>query len=255
MTKASARKTAASDNQPDKNQSNDNDEATRPTSPDSDPEKSSASAVRGTDAADEANPGEEGEHRAEQAQRRTGDSDEGGEQGQRRTADSGPGTGQDAPAEESARPPATTVNTEATASGPLEAPTDARLQTVPEGGLSLSTTDPVYAANGGRTIAGEDFVRLVDADGNELSADDLFDDGDGSKTWVVAKTRVYEVFYYPNTTEEAKRLMFAQGRRVPRGQAEQIKAALQNAPEPAVVADGRLGERGDGAPNGNNDDD
>lgn len=143
---------------------------------------------------------------------------------------SGPGTGVPAPPESTYRPPATL-----TGDSPLDPPADADTQRQPEGGYNESSTDPVAAEAGRRTIAGEDFLRLVDADGNELSADGLFDDSDASKTFVTTKTRIYEEFHYPNTTEVAKRLLYAEGRRVPRFQADRIKAALDAAPEPAAA--------------------
>jgi hypothetical protein len=135
---------------------------------------------------------------------------------------SGAGTGQEAPPEDTARMPAETVNTDPDAA-PLDPPADAHTQTEPEHGYAASSTDHTYAAAGGRTIAGEAHVRLVDADDNELSADELFDESDTTKTYVTAKTRVYEVFTYPNSSREAKRLLFAEGKRVPRFQAERIK--------------------------------
>lgn len=165
------------------------------------------------------------------------DNTEQGEQSQTgRPEDSGPGTGREAPPEETARYPSTVVNSDST---PLDPPADSHTQAEPEQGHAASTTDNVYAEAGGRTIAGEDYSRLVDAEGNEVSADSLFDDGDKSKTFVTVKMRVYEEFYYPNTNEPAKRLLFAEGRRVPRAQAERIKAALGSAPEPAAVSSGR----------------
>lgn len=146
---------------------------------------------------------------------------------------SGPGTGVPAPPESTYRPPATM-----TGDSPLDPPADSATQGQPEGGYNASSTDPVAAEAGRRTIAGEDFLRLVDAEGKELSAKALFDDSDSSKTFVVTKTRIYEEFYYPNTTEVAKRLLYAEGRRVPRFQADRIKAAVENAPAPAAEQDG-----------------
>lgn len=111
------------------------------------------------------------------------------------------------------------------ASGPLDAPTDREMQGYPAPGYELSSTDNTYATAGGRTIAGERFDSLVDEDGNAVSADSLFEDADG-KGYVVASKRVFEQFYYPNTTEKAKRLLFVTGQRVNRAEAERIKATL-----------------------------
>ncbi len=152
-------------------------------------------------------------------------------QGQSQTGrpeDSGPGTGRTAPPETHVRYPAGLVTDP---SAPLDPPADTPTQTDPEHGYNASTTDQVYAEAGGRTVSGEDFVGLVDGDDNAVSEGDLFDD-DPAFTFVTVKGRVYEQFYYPNTHEKAKRLLFVPGQRVPRAQAEKIKTAVGNAPEP-----------------------
>jgi hypothetical protein len=113
----------------------------------------------------------------------------------------------------------------AAASGPLAAPTDRNVQSYPAPGYGLSSPDSTYAASGGRTVAGEQFDSLVDESGKAVSADDLFEDVEG-KGFVVASKRVYEQFYYPNTVEKAKRLLFVAGQRVPRAEAARIKATL-----------------------------
>lgn len=140
--------------------------------------------------------------------------------------DEGPGT--DNPQvtpEHTARPPASTVNLD-TKAGPLEPPQDARLQADPPQGYGLSSTDHVYAASGtGQTIAGERYEGLVDDDDNAVSVDSLFNDG-GGQTFVTVEKRVYEVFYYPNTVEKAKRLLYVPGQRVNRADAERMKAAI-----------------------------
>lgn len=111
------------------------------------------------------------------------------------------------------------------ASGPLEAPSDRLSQTYPAKGYELSSTDATYAASGGRTVAGEQFHSLVDENGNEVAAADLFE-GDEGKTYVIATKRVYEQFLYPNTTELMQRLLFVAGQQVSRAEAERIKATL-----------------------------
>lgn len=146
----------------------------------------------------------------------------------------GPGTGTPAPPESSYRMPSAIVSDPEGA--PLAPPTDTPTQLDPPQGYNLSSTDHVYAEAGGRTVAGEDFIRLVDGDGKDVQAGDLFEDGGASKTFVLSKARVYEEFFYPNTTEKAHRLLWAAGARVPRARAERIKAALDVAPEPAAVA-------------------
>ena len=111
------------------------------------------------------------------------------------------------------------------ASGPLVKPTDRELQTYPAKGYGLSSTDSTYAAAGGRTVSGEQFASLVGEDGKAVSAGDLFNDEDG-KGFVTASKRVFEEFYYPNTIEKAKRLLFVAGQKVDRAEAERIKATL-----------------------------
>ena len=128
--------------------------------------------------------------------------------------------------EHTARPPASTVNLDSK-SGPLEPPKDALLQRDPPQGYGLSSTDHSYAAAGGRTIAGERYEGLEGPDGKGIKIDGLFDEGDGSKTFVTVKPeRVYEVFYYPNTVEKAKRLLFVGGQQVNRAEAERLKRSL-----------------------------
>lgn len=137
----------------------------------------------------------------------------------------GPGTGNAAAPENSSRPPATIVNTDPSAA-PLAPPADAATQREPALGHPESTTDQPFAETGGRTIAGESHGRIVDENGKKLSADDLFDDSDPNKTFVTTKVRVFEEFTYPNTSRVSTRLMWVPGARVPRFQAERIKAAL-----------------------------
>jgi hypothetical protein len=138
--------------------------------------------------------------------------------------DAGPGTGRAAEAETTARPPATIVN-ESPAAAPLDPPADSHTQREPEHGHKGSSTDQTYAEVGGQTIAGENHVRLVDADGNTVSPDSLFNDVDPKFTYVEAAGRVYEEFTYPNTKRPVKRLLYVEGARVPRSQADRIKAA------------------------------
>lgn len=146
----------------------------------------------------------------------------------------GPGTGTPAPPESSYRTPSTIV--EDSEGAPLDPPSDTPTQVEPAQGHNKSSTDHVYAEAGGRTVAGEDHKRLVDENGRKVSANSLFDDTDGSKTFVIAKKRVFEEFYYPNTTTVARRLLFPAGKRIPRSQAEKIKRAIEDAPEPEAAS-------------------
>jgi hypothetical protein len=145
---------------------------------------------------------------------------------------SGPETGVPVPADPTPdRYPSTVLAP--SESGPIEPPPDFRTQGVPEGGYSLSSTDPVWAHAGGRTIAGEDYVGLVGDDGNKVDPGSLFDMGDGSKTVVTAKQTVWEEFVYPNTVVVSKRRLYSAGAVVPRARAAALVAAVENAPEPA----------------------
>lgn len=165
------------------------------------------------------------------------------EPGTGRPGDSGPGTGVDAPADKAeGRYPATVVGDD---NDPLAPPKDAATQTEPEAGQTMSSTDQVYAETGGRTIAGEDHVSLVDGDGNTVDVGSLFDGGDGSKGSVTVTKRVYEEFTYPNTTETARRLLFTEGQRVPRAQADRVKAAV-SAPKPGTSNPGKGSGQGSG---------
>lgn len=138
----------------------------------------------------------------------------------------GPGTQVTAPPElqtAGTRPPARTITDD---KAPIEAP-DGALQTAPARGYDTSTTN-TFAANAAvSTYPGEDHQALVDEDGNEIDAEDLFDDSDGVQTFVTVKQRAYEVFTYPGATQTATRLLFAAGARVDRITAARIKDAYQ----------------------------
>jgi hypothetical protein len=127
--------------------------------------------------------------------------------------------------EHTARTPAQMVNTDSEA-GPLEPPTDALLQRDPVNGYSMSSTDPVYGNTGGQTVAGERHERLVDENDQPINADDLFTDDDPSKTFVSVDKRVFEEFYYPNTTVKAKRLLYTPGQRINRADASRMQASM-----------------------------
>lgn len=143
---------------------------------------------------------------------------------------SGPGTGTDAPQDkQQGRYPSTVVNEP---SAPLDPPKDTQTQTDPPQGYNLSSTDDVYGETGKRTVAGEDHVGLVTEDGSSVSADSLFDQNEG-QTFATVNQRVYEEFLYPGTTTVARRLMFTEGQRIPLQMVARVKAAVENAPEPA----------------------
>jgi hypothetical protein len=147
---------------------------------------------------------------------------------------SGPQTGQDAPAEETPRMPAAqVVHAE---SGPVY-PSDAATQVQPEHGYADSSTNPAYAAAGGRSIAGEDHVGVVGENGKAVKGSSLFEDDRPDTGTVAVKETVYEQFTYANSPGHTEqRLLLNKGQRVPRAQAEKIKAALDAKQEPTFAS-------------------
>lgn len=112
------------------------------------------------------------------------------------------------------------------ASGPLDAP-QAGVEN-----LDASDDDPdnrVYGDEAGPRDVHEDTeptkARYVDAEGKALSADDIFEAVEG-KSFVVTKVRVYEVFTFPNTDTEGKRLAYVAGKRVSVGEAANVKQQI-----------------------------
>lgn len=194
--------------------------------------RSTSSSVKDETTQDQTTPDESGADGNDGTDSSQGD---GAPLGQTRQ-DFGPGTtgGEAPPEREGSRPPATIVNGDPNAA-PLDPPADSHTQTQPALGYDTSTTDQAYAEAAGRTIAGENHLRLVDDDGNELSADDLFDESDPNLTFVTTKQRINEVFTYPNTNRESGRLMYVAGARVPKFQAARIKAAVSAAAEAGPV--------------------
>jgi len=111
------------------------------------------------------------------------------------------------------------------ASGPLDAPVTGIEN------YAATEDDPdnrVYADEAGPRL-GDDLVeperRFVDEAGNDLAYDAIFED-DPSKTFVTAKARVYETFVFPNTETEGRRLAYVPGKRVPRGEADNVRLLL-----------------------------
>ena len=123
----------------------------------------------------------------------------------------------------------TTVSTTAGNARPASGPLDPPQADVEN--KDASDDDPdnrVYGDAAGPRDVHEDTepvdAEFVDSDGNAVEYDDIFED-DG-KTFVTTKVRVYEVFTFPNTTTEGKRLAYAQGRKVPRGEAENVRKRI-----------------------------
>jgi hypothetical protein len=120
----------------------------------------------------------------------------------------------------------TVTHTAAQKRSPLSGPLHAPVNDIEN--LRATEDDPdnrVYADEAGPRDVFKDTeatkARYIDADGNPLSYDDIFED-DG-KTFVTTKTRVYETFVFPNTVTEGKRLAYAVGKRVPKGEAENVR--------------------------------
>lgn len=176
----------------------------------------------GKAAADDTSSNDETGQGAEQPDdggQRRGDSDKPKPAG---AEDSGPGTGRDAPDDSDTRDK---YQTRQVGAAPLEAP-DAVTQTDPPGGYEESSTNPVAAASGRSTIAGERHTRLVDEDGGEVSLDSVVDfDGPGTVGTVNART--YEEFKHVGAQDSDRRLLFPEGARVTRQQFDALKAAQE----------------------------
>lgn len=150
------------------------------------------------------------------------------------TQNYGPGTSNvTPPAEDSARTPATIVNT-APDAAPLDPPADSGNQTDPKYGHDWSSTDKTYAEAGGRSIAGETHYRLCDRAGNTLDPDELFEDRNPSQTIVYSRVEIIEEFTYPNTITPVHRRVCGAETPIPRFQADRIVAAAK---EDAEVAE------------------
>jgi len=159
---------------------------------------------------------------------------------------SGPGTGQDAGAESAPRMP--TQQVVHAESGPLN-PDDAKMQVQPEHGYADSSTNPTYAAAGGRTIAGEDHVQLVGSDGKKISGE-LFSDDNPDSPFVTVKQTVEEQFTYANAPDHpVTRLLFSEGQRVARSRAAGIKAAALDAKQEPTF-EGQRGQQDKGTRQG-----
>lgn len=173
---------------------------------------------------------------AEKSSDGSGDAAEDGSTVARSNAvETGPQTGVAAPAENTARPPAT-IGNETPGASPLDPPADQHTQRQPELGHPTSSTDHTYAEVGGQTIAGENLVRLVDSRGEAIDVETLFHRESDRATHVISTKRVFEEFTYPGASTVTKRLIFAEGARVPLAQASRIEAAAKADIEAAASA-------------------
>lgn len=123
---------------------------------------------------------------------------------------------------------------------PLQAPDDGTRARPGVAGVAHQSTSSVAAAAGQRSLAGEGHLGLVDEDGNALDAADVFDEGDGTTTFVTTTRRVYEKFVQPGTRTPIVRLVFPANARVPRDKADGFRRAASAAAEnPLTEAPGR----------------
>ena len=70
-------------------------------------------------------------------------------------------------------------------------------------------------------------ARFVNSDGEPLAFEDMFEDGGMGKTFVTTKTRIFEIFVYHNSTTEGRRLTYVAGKRIPRSEAEALRALIE----------------------------
>jgi hypothetical protein len=245
-TSSTARKTAASASKADAENID-----TTQTTPADDTAKDAAAASENTSGSTEAapldapgsdgnadadadNPGDADPGDADPGDADQGDNADGGSTAARSNAvEAGPQTGAAALPENTARPQATIVN-ETPGAAPLDPPADSHLQRQPSLGYSRSSTDQTYAAAGGRTIAGEDHVALVDSDGNPVDVSTLFYRENNRATHVIATKRVSEVHTTLGAKTTSKRLLFPEGARVPLAQALAIENAAKADAEAAA---------------------
>lgn len=153
------------------------------------------------------------------------------------TGDSGPRHDlPDPPDDNGPEYPTTQISGDAD-SGPI-VPQDAHTQVKPQHGYSDSSTDDVYGAVGGRTIAGENHLGFEDGDGGDVGdLDSAFED-DGQTMLKVKKT-VVEKFSYANSPDhEERRLLLNEGQRVSRRQADMLKESAKREQEPTFASQG-----------------
>jgi hypothetical protein len=117
-----------------------------------------------------------------------------------------------------------------TRAAPLEAP-EKLSQRTPHLGDPPTSTNPVAANSGLRSVAGADHRRLCDAEGNDLTLEDLFvfpEQGSPS-TLATVKQRVFEEFTYPGTTTRTQHLMYPEGALIPVGEAFRVLETFKHA--------------------------
>jgi hypothetical protein len=93
--------------------------------------------------------------------------------------------------------------------------------------------EPDQALTGVQTYTGENHVRFVGDDGEELAADDVFEPHEENQTYRVVKQAVYEVFNYAGSQQPMSRRLFYKGQRVDLDTAARLADAQRPRPGPA----------------------
>jgi len=127
----------------------------------------------------------------------------------------------------------------------------------PKPAVSARSTveDPNFVAStsGLMSQTGEGHDSLVDDEGNAIDFESVLDAGDGTQTFVTVTKRINENFTTPGSVRTQSRLLYPEGARLSREQAEEMKAAVKRASAPkgqasdGEEAKGRLAQdRGEG---------
>lgn len=88
-------------------------------------------------------------------------------------------------------------------------------------GVGVETQTRIVDGNGNAPE-----TRFLDGEGNPLSYEDIFDD-QPNRTFVTTKVRVREAFVYPNTDTVGYRIAYTEGKKVPRGEAENVRRMIE----------------------------
>lgn len=143
-----------------------------------------------------------------------------------------PSAGHDGPRSDAA------TKREPSAAAPLD--TDAGDRRPPVEAQRHLSTSPVAAAAGQRSLVGQGSLGIVDENGNDLDPDDVFDYGDGTRTFATTKVRVYEKVVQRGARTPVTRLLFPQNAQVPREKADGfVRAVKAEAKQPLNEAAGR----------------
>lgn len=110
-------------------------------------------------------------------------------------------------------------------------PDEATVQRSPHLGVPESSTNPVAANAAVMSPPGSAHVRLVGEDGNRVGLDEVFEfPGPGNPRMVATvKQRVYQEFFYPNTSTPATHLLYPAGAEVPVPEAMRVVETFKHA--------------------------